>query len=174
MNEKLRQVIENSRRIAFLGGAGLSTESGIPDFRSADGIYKAQTAYGHSPEVLLSHDFFWRHTEVFYDYYKKFLLYPQAQPNKAHKALAKLEADGKLTAVITQNIDGLHQAAGSKNVLELHGSVHRNYCTKCHKFYPMEYISKARACPPAPAAASSSRTWSFTARGWTPIPSFPP
>ena len=147
MNEKLRQVIENSRRIAFLGGAGLSTESGIPDFRSADGIYKAQTAYGHSPEVLLSHDFFWRHTEVFYDYYKKFLLYPQAQPNKAHKALAKLEADGKLTAVITQNIDGLHQAAGSKNVLELHGSVHRNYCTKCRKFYPMEYILESEGVP---------------------------
>ena len=95
MNEKLRQVIENSRRIAFLGGAGLSTESGIPDFRSADGIYKAQTAYGHSPEVLLSHDFFWRHTDVFYDYYKKFLLYPEAKPNKAHKALAKLEQQGK-------------------------------------------------------------------------------
>ena len=147
MNEQLKKVIENSRRIAFLGGAGLSTESGIPDFRSADGIYKAQNAYGHSPEVLLSHDFFWRHTEVFYDYYKKFLLYPQAQPNKAHKALAKLEADGKLTAVITQNIDGLHQAAGSKNVLELHGSVHRNYCTKCRKFYPMEYILESEGVP---------------------------
>ena len=147
MNEQLKKVIESSRRIAFLGGAGLSTESGIPDFRSADGIYKAQTAYGHSPEVLLSHDFFWWHTEVFYDYYKKFLLYPQAQPNKAHKALAKLEADGKLTAVITQNIDGLHQAAGSKNVLELHGSVHRNYCTKCRKFYPMEYILESEGVP---------------------------
>ena len=91
MNEKLKQIIENSRRIAFLGGAGLSTESGIPDFRSADGIYKAQTAYGHSPEVLLSHDFFWRHTDIFYDYYKKFLLYPEAKPNKAHRALAKLD-----------------------------------------------------------------------------------
>ena len=147
MNEKLRQVIENSRRIAFLGGAGLSTESGIPDFRSADGIYKAQTAYGHSPEVLLSHDFFWRHTEVFYDYYRKFLLYPDAKPNKAHRALAKLEQDGKLTAVITQNIDGLHQAAGSRNVLELHGSVHRNYCTKCRKFYPMEYILESEGVP---------------------------
>ena len=147
MNERLRQVIENSRRIVFLGGAGLSTESGIPDFRSADGIYKAQTAYGHSPEVLLSHDFFWRHTEVFYDYYRKFLLYPEAKPNKAHKALAKLERDGKLTAVITQNIDGLHQAAGSRNVLELHGSVHRNYCTKCRKPYSMEYILKSEGVP---------------------------
>ena len=147
MNEQLKQVIENSRRIAFLGGAGLSTESGIPDFRSADGIYKAQTAYGHSPEVLLSHDFFWHNTEVFYDYYKKFLLYPDAKPNNAHRALAKLEADGKLTAVITQNIDGLHQAAGSKNVLELHGSVHRNYCTKCRKFYPMEYILESEGVP---------------------------
>ena len=147
MNAQLKQVIENSRRIAFLGGAGLSTESGIPDFRSTDGIYKAQTAYGHSPEVLLSHDFFWHNTEVFYDYYKKFLLYPEAKPNKAHKALAKLEAEGKLTAVITQNIDGLHQAAGSKNVLELHGSVHRNYCTKCRKFYPMEYIRESEGVP---------------------------
>ena len=130
-----------------MGGAGLSTESGIPDFRSADGIYKAQTAYGHSPEVLLSHEFFWRHTEVFYDYYRKFLLYPDAKPNKAHRALAKLEQDGKLTAVITQNIDGLHQAAGSRNVLELHGSVHRNYCTKCRKFYPMEYILESEGVP---------------------------
>ena len=147
MNEKLKQVIENSRHIAFLGGAGLSTESGIPDFRSTDGIYKAQTTYGHSPEVLLSHDFFWRHTDVFYDYYRKFLLYPEAKPNKAHKALAKLEQDGKLTAVITQNIDGLHQAAGSRNVLELHGSVHRNYCTKCHKAYSMEYILKSEGVP---------------------------
>ena len=147
MNEQLKKVIENSRRIAFLGGAGLSTESGIPDFRSADGIYKAQNAYGHSPEVLLSHDFFWHNTEVFYDYYKKFLLYPEAKPNNAHKALAKLEADGKLTAVITQNIDGLHQAAGSKNVLELHGSVHRNYCTKCRKFYPMAYIMESEGVP---------------------------
>ena len=147
MNEQLKKVIENSRRIAFLGGAGLSTESGIPDFRSADGIYKAQTAYGYPPEVLLSHDFFWRHTEVFYDYYKKILLYPEANPNKAHKALAKLEKDGKLTAVITQNIDGLHQAAGSQNVLELHGSVHRNYCTKCRKFYSMEYIQESQGVP---------------------------
>ncbi len=147
MNEQLKKVIENSRRIAFLGGAGLSTESGIPDFRSADGIYKAQSAYGHSPEVLLSHDFFWRHTDVFYDYYKKFLLYPAAKPNKAHRALAKLEKDGKLTAVITQNIDGLHQAAGSRNVLELHGSVHRNYCTKCRKAYSMEYVMEREGVP---------------------------
>ena len=147
MNEQLRRVIENSRRIAFLGGAGLSTESGIPDFRSADGLYKAQTAYGHSPEVLLSHEFFWDHTDIFYDYYRKYLLYPEAKPNNAHRALAKLEADGKLTAVITQNIDGLHQDAGSRNVLELHGSVHRNYCTKCRKFYPMEYILESEGVP---------------------------
>ena len=145
--EREIETSHRKHRIAFLGGAGLSTESGIPDFRSADGIYKAQTAYGHSPEVLLSHDFFWRHTEVFYDYYRKFLLYPDAKPNKAHRALAKLEQDGKLTAVITQNIDGLHQAAGSRNVLELHGSVHRNYCTKCRKFYPMEYILESEGVP---------------------------
>lgn len=147
MDERLQQVIQNSRRIAFLGGAGLSTESGIPDFRSEDGIYKAQSTYGYPPEVLLSHSFFYTHTEVFFDYYRKFLLYPKAQPNNAHKALAKLEQLGKLTAVITQNIDGLHQAAGSKTVLELHGSVHRNYCTKCRKFYPLSYIMESEGVP---------------------------
>ena len=133
MDPRLRQIPKDTRRMAFLGGAGLSTESGIPDFRSEDGIYKAQQAYGYPPEVLLSHDFFMAKPEIFFDYYRKYLLYPNAKPNKAHYALARLEQMGKLTAVITQNIDGLHQAAGSKNVLELHGSVHRNYCMNCHK-----------------------------------------
>lgn len=145
--QRLRDILNSSRRIAFLGGAGLSTESGIPDFRSADGIYKAQKAYGFPPEVLLSHDFFMARPKTFFDYYRKFLLYPNAQPNKAHKALAKLEQMGKLTAVITQNIDGLHQQAGSRNVLELHGSVHRNYCMKCHKSYPLSYMMETEGVP---------------------------
>lgn len=147
MNEQLKKIIEGSRRIAFLGGAGLSTESGIPDFRSEDGIYKAKQAYGYPPEILLSHSFFLKKPEVFFDYYRKNLIYPNAKPNKAHYALAKLEEAGKLTAVITQNIDGLHQQAGSKNVLELHGSVHRNYCMKCHKFYPLSAIEQSAGVP---------------------------
>lgn len=145
--QRLRQIIENSRRIAFLGGAGLSTESGIPDFRSEDGIYKAKQLYGYPPEVLLSHDFFMARPNAFFNYYKKFLLYPQAKPNRAHLALAKLEQMGKLTAVITQNIDGLHQQAGSRNVLELHGSVHRNYCMKCRKSYPLSRIMEGDGVP---------------------------
>lgn len=147
MDPRLRQILKDTRRMAFLGGAGLSTESGIPDFRSEDGIYKAQQAYGYPPEVLLSHDFFMAKPEIFFDYYRKYLLYPNAKPNKAHYALARLEQMGKLTAVITQNIDGLHQAAGSKNVLELHGSVHRNYCMNCHKSYSMDHIRESSGVP---------------------------
>ena len=138
--EQLRSLIDQGRRIAFLGGAGVSTESGIPDFRSDKGIFNAITTYGYPPETLLSHDYFMAHTEIFYDYYKTMLLYPEAKPNAAHHALARLEQQGKLTAVITQNIDGLHQQAGSKNVLELHGSVYRNYCMGCHKAYSLEDI----------------------------------
>lgn len=147
MNEALRKVIASSRKIAFLGGAGLSTESGIPDFRSSDGIYKARKAYGVPPEVLLSHDFFEEYPEIFFDYYRKNLLYPDAKPNNAHKALAKLERDGKLNAVITQNIDNLHQLAGSRRVLELHGSVYRNHCVKCRRFYPVETIIQTKGVP---------------------------
>ena len=147
MDPRLRQILKDTRRMAFLGGAGLSTESGIPDFRSEDGIYKAQQAYGYPPEALLSHDFFMAKPEIFFDYYRKYLLYPNAKPNKAHYALARLEQMGKLTAVITQNIDGLHQAAGSKNVLELHGSVHRNYCMNCHKSYSMDHIRESSGVP---------------------------
>lgn len=147
MDPRLRQILKDTRRMAFLGGAGLSTESGIPDFRSEDGIYKAQQAYGYPPEVLLSHDFFMAKPEIFFDYYRKYLLCPNAKPNKAHYALARLEQMGKLTAVITQNIDGLHQAAGSKNVLELHGSVHRNYCMNCHKSYSMDHIRESSGVP---------------------------
>lgn len=147
MNAALQNVIASSRKIAFLGGAGLSTESGIPDFRSSDGIYKARKAYGVPPEVLLSHDFFEEYPEIFFDYYRKNLLYPDAKPNNAHKALAKLEQDGKLNAVITQNIDNLHQLAGSHRVLELHGSVYRNHCVKCRRFYPVETVMQAKGIP---------------------------
>ena len=145
--EKLKALIASSKRIAFLGGAGLSTESGIPDVRSEDGIFKAVREYGYPPETLLSHSFFLRRTDVFYDYYKKYLLYPAAKPNKAHLALAKLEREGKLTAVITQNIDNLHQAAGSKNVLELHGSVYRNFCMRCGRSYSMEFVRESSGVP---------------------------
>ena len=147
LNEALKKVIEASHNIVVLGGAGLSTESGIPDFRSSDGVFKATRDYGFPPEILISHDFFENYPEIFFDYYKKYLIYPEARPNNAHKALAKLEKDGKLNAVITQNIDNLHQLAGSRHVLELHGSVYRNYCTKCRKFYPVEAILEADGIP---------------------------
>ena len=133
--KELREIIDKSDNIVFLGGAGVSTESNIPDFRSEKGLYNAVNKYGYSPESLISHSFFVKHTELFYDYYKNNLIYKNAKPNKAHIALAKLEERGKLKAVITQNIDNLHQMAGSKNVFELHGSVFRNYCIKCEKFY---------------------------------------
>lgn len=140
MDSRLKELIKKSKRVVFFGGAGVSTESGIPDFRSEDGLYRAQTKYRHSPEEMLSRSFFINHTETFYDYYKNYILYPDVQPNKAHIALAKLEKQGKLKAVVTQNIDGLHQLAGSRKVFELHGSVLRNHCTRCHTFYPLDYI----------------------------------
>jgi NAD-dependent deacetylase len=145
--ERLRNMIRESSRIAFLGGAGVSTESGIPDFRSEKGIFAAIEQYGYTPEVLLSHEFFMERTDTFYRYYRDMLLYPDAQPNPAHFALAALERQGKLTAVITQNIDGLHQRAGSKNVLELHGSVYRNFCTKCKKAYSLSEILAQQGVP---------------------------
>lgn len=145
--ERLKACIAASKRIAFLGGAGVSTESGIPDFRSEGGVYAALSRYGVPPEELLSHEFFMGHTEIFYDYYKTMMLYPDAKPNAAHRALARLEEQGKLTAIITQNIDGLHQKAGSKHVLELHGSVLRNYCMGCRKFYSLEEIEAAQGVP---------------------------
>ncbi|MBR3374345.1 MAG: NAD-dependent protein deacylase [Firmicutes bacterium] len=146
MDERLKKIIENSDNIVFFGGAGVSTESNIPDFRSEKGLYKAKTEYGMSPEEMISHSFFVNHTETFFDYYKKNLIYPDAKPNKAHRALAKLEAQGKLKAVVTQNIDGLHQMAGNKKVYELHGSVLRNYCMKCHQFYDLDYIMDEYHC----------------------------
>lgn len=137
MNQNLKEIIESSQRIVFFGGAGVSTESNIPDFRSDTGIYQ-EKKYRFPPETMLSHSFFQRFPEEFYDFYFDKMIYPNAKPNPAHLALARLEQQGKLTAVITQNIDGLHQAAGSRNVLELHGSVLRNTCMNCGKKYRLE------------------------------------
>ena len=145
MIEALRQLIKSSGNIVFFGGAGVSTESGIPDFRSVDGLY--QKKYAYPPETILSHDFFTRHPEEFYAFYKDKMIYPAARPNAAHLALSRLEKDGKLEAVITQNIDGLHQSAGSRNVLELHGSVHRSYCMTCGTFHPLACVLEARDIP---------------------------
>lgn len=143
--KKLQEMINDSKKIVFFGGAGVSTESNIPDFRSADGLYQEQ--YQYPPEQVVSHTFFMRKTEMFYDFYKTRMMFLDAKPNKAHVKLAELEQAGKLTAVITQNIDGLHQMAGSKNVLELHGSIHRNYCQKCGKFYDAVYVKDAEGIP---------------------------
>lgn len=141
----LKQWVEESHNIVFFGGAGVSTESGIPDFRSEDGLYRQK--YKYPPEQMLSHSFFMSHTEEFFEYYKNQMLVLDVKPNNAHLALAKLEQEGKLQAIVTQNIDGLHQAGGSKNVLELHGSIHRNYCMKCHKFYDGAYVKAQPGIP---------------------------
>ncbi len=142
---ELQALVSESRRIVFFGGAGVSTESGIPDFRSVDGLYSQQWKY--PPETILSHTFFVRHTEEFFEFYRAKMLCLDAKPNAAHHTLAALERAGKLTAVVTQNIDGLHQAAGSKKVLELHGSVLRNYCETCHKAYGVEEIVNSTGVP---------------------------
>lgn len=141
----LQQLIDNSHNIVFFGGAGVSTESGIPDFRSVDGLYNQK--YDYPPEEILSHSFFKSHTDYFYNFYRDKMLCLDAKPNTAHLKLAELEKAGKLSAVVTQNIDGLHQAAGSKNVFELHGSVHRNYCTECHKLYDAQYMKNSEGIP---------------------------
>ncbi len=143
--EQLQKLIDTSDNIVFFGGAGVSTESGIPDFRSVDGLYN-QT-YDYPPETILSHSFYMRNTEEFYRFYHDKMLCLDAQPNAAHKKLAELEKSGKLKAVITQNIDGLHQMAGSKEVLELHGSVHRNYCRKCAKEFNAQYMKEHTGVP---------------------------
>jgi NAD-dependent deacetylase len=142
---ELARLLTESRHIVFFGGAGVSTESGIPDFRSTGGLYHQE--WNYPPEVILSHTFFTQQTAEFYRFYRTKMVFRDVKPNPAHHALAKFEQDGKLTAVITQNIDGLHQAAGSKNVLELHGSIHRNYCTKCGKFYPLQAILDSEGIP---------------------------
>lgn len=143
--EQLQRIIDDSSRIVFFGGAGVSTESGIPDFRSADGIYHQH--YKYTPEEVVSHSFFMRHTEAFYEFYKEKMMILDAKPNAAHRKLAELEQAGKLTAVVTQNIDGLHQAAGSKCVYELHGSIHRNYCMDCGRSYSAEYVKGSEGIP---------------------------
>ena len=143
--EKLQELIDGYDNIVFFGGAGVSTESGIPDFRSQDGLYNQK--YDYPPETILSHTFFMRHPEEFFKFYQDKMLCDTAKPNEAHKILAQLESVGKLKAVITQNIDNLHQMAGSKNVLELHGSVYRNYCMKCGKFYDFAYMKGAKGVP---------------------------
>ena len=148
MNEKwqkLKEWIDQSSNIVFFGGAGVSTESGIPDFRSVDGLYNQK--YTYPPEMIISHSFYVKNPEEFYRFYKDRMIFSEAEPNGAHKALAKLEQEGKLNAVITQNIDGLHQAAGSREVLELHGSIHRNYCTRCGEFYDLDYVKKSEGVP---------------------------
>lgn len=143
----LQQYVTESKRIVFFGGAGVSTESGIKDFRGVDGLYHLK--YKYNPETILSHSFFQSHTAEFYEFYQDKIVQPTltAKPNAAHRKLAELEQAGKLTAVVTQNIDGLHQMAGSKNVLELHGSIHRNYCASCGKKYPLEAVSQADGIP---------------------------
>lgn len=143
--EKLKEIVEKSSSIVFFGGAGVSTESGIPDFRSVDGLYHQQWEY--PPETILSHSFFMRRPEEFYRFYRAKMLCDIAKPNMAHKKLAQLEAEGKLTAVITQNIDNLHQMAGSKKVLELHGSVYRNHCMDCGEFYDFAYMKNSQGVP---------------------------
>ena len=147
---KLAELISAGSRIVFFGGAGVSTESGIPDFRSEDGVFSAIRKYGYPPEELLSHSFFVRKPDIFYRYYKELLMSTDARPNDAHIALSQLEQMGKLSAVVTQNIDGLHQKAGSKNVFELHGSIHRNFCMKCHRFFDAEYVKNHSGIPYCP------------------------
>ena len=142
---KLKEILQNSNNIVFFGGAGVSTESGIPDYRSADGLYNEKYAY--PPETILSRSFFNANTEEFYKFYKEKMLYPDAKPNKAHFALAELEKQGKLKAIITQNVDGLHTTAGSVNVLELHGTALRNICLTCTECYPIEKIKNSEGIP---------------------------
>lgn len=148
MNDKVKQlkeIVDNTDNLVFFGGAGVSTESGIPDFRSTDGLYNMK--YKYPPETIVSHTFFVRQTEEFYEFYKDKMMALDAKPNKAHYKLAQWEKEGKCRAVVTQNIDGLHQMAGSKKVLELHGSIHRNYCTKCGKFFDAAYVKNSEGVP---------------------------
>ena len=151
--EQLRSWIAESKRMVFFGGAGVSTESGIPDFRSTDGLYNQH--YKYPPETILSHSFFMDNTEEFYRFYRDKMLALDAQPNMAHIKLAELEKAGKLKAIVTQNIDGLHQKAGSKNVLELHGSVHRNFCMHCNKFFDAEYMKNSTGIPKCDACGGT-------------------
>lgn len=144
--EELKKIIDTSKNTVLFTGAGISCPSGIPDFRSADGLYNEKGG-GYSPEQIISHSFFVAHPKEFYEFYKSKMVYPKAKPNAAHRYFAKLEEEGKLLAIVTQNIDGLHQAAGSKNVLEFHGSVHRNHCMRCGKFFDVNYVMNSSGAP---------------------------
>lgn len=146
-HEQLKKLLSESSNIVFLGGAGVSTESGIPDFRSENGHFEAIRQFGFPPEVLLSATFFEQNTETFFDYYRSALLITDVKPNGAHYALSRLERMGKLKAVITQNIDGLHTLAGSKNVIELHGTIYKNHCMRCGKYYNVEFMQKSKGVP---------------------------
>lgn len=148
--QKLREIIDESQNIVFFGGAGVSTESGIPDFRSASGLYNQKLDRNVSPEELISHTFYVRYPEYFFEFYKDKLVYPDAEPNDCHKALAELERQGKVKAIVTQNIDGLHQKAGSKTVYELHGSTLRNYCEQCRAFYDEKFVLASEGVPTCP------------------------
>ena len=168
--QQLQQWVDESGYIVFFGGAGVSTESGIPDFRSTDGLYHMK--YHYPPETIISHSFFEKAPEEFYRFYRDKMLWPDAQPNDAHYKLAELEQAGKLKAVVTQNIDGLHQLAGSREVIELHGTVHRNICQNCGRVYGMIDILNSQGVPTAlAAAASSSRMWCCMKRRWIPASS---
>lgn len=145
--EQLKSIVAQSRNMVFFGGAGVSTESGIPDFRSANGLYNRDSGMSYSPEQILSATFFRMHPSEFFDFYRRNMVYPQAKPNAAHYKLAEWEREGRLSTVITQNIDGLHQAAGSKNVFELHGSIWRNHCTRCGKSYSLESVAQCEGVP---------------------------
>lgn len=145
--ERLSNILKESSNIVFFGGAGVSTESDIPDFRSSNGLFNEKLNITFTPEQLVSHTFYIKYPEEFFKFYKSKLIYPEAKPNSGHLALAKLEEMGKLKAIVTQNIDGLHQMAGSKNVFELHGSIHRNYCVKCHEFYDEKFILNSDVVP---------------------------
>jgi NAD-dependent deacetylase len=154
---KLVEILKTSNNIVFFGGAGVSTESNIPDFRSANGLFNARLNMTLSPEQLVSHTYFIRFPEEFFNFYKTKLIYPEAKPNAGHIALANLEKIGKLKAIVTQNIDGLHQAGGSKNVFELHGSVHRNYCLKCNTHYDADFILSSGGVPTCPECGGTVR-----------------
>lgn len=156
--EALKKIIDNSRRIVFFGGAGVSTASGIPDFRSENGLYSSEFK-GLSPETILSASFFALHTDVFYDFYRRYMLYPEARPNIVHRWLYELERQDKLRGIVTQNIDGLHKAAGNKRVYELHGSVHENYCIDCEASYPMSKIIDSEGVPRCDKCGGLIKPW---------------
>jgi len=145
--EQLKQLIDESNQIVFLGGAGVSTESGIPDFRSGEGIFNQDSGLKYRPVDIISHSFFVEHPDIFFDFYKKKLCYPNAKPNRAHKALVRLEKSGKLRSIITQNVDNLHQSAGSRKTIELHGSVFRNYCLSCGAKYDLSFVLESEGIP---------------------------